>query len=58
MIDRINESFVRLTVRDEDGQGLTEYALILMLAVIVVVASLSLLGPKVANVFNNVNNSL
>lgn len=58
MLDRINRTFARLTTRDEEGQGMVEYALILTLVVIVVIASLTLLGPKVAAVFNQVNNSL
>ncbi len=40
------------------GQGLVEYALILALVSVVAIAALLILGPKVANVFNKVNNSL
>jgi len=40
------------------GQGLVEYALILALVSVVAIAALLLLGPKVANIFNKVNNSL
>ena len=39
--------------RDE-GQGLVEYALILVLVAIVVIAILLLLGPVVGNVFSNI----
>ena len=42
----------------ERGQGLVEYALILILVAIVVIAVLMLLGPIVANVFSTLNNSL
>ena len=38
----------------EHGQGLVEYALILVLVAIVVIAILLLLGPVVGNVFSNV----
>ena len=38
----------------EKGQGLTEYALILVLVAIVVIVVLALLGPAVGNVFSNV----
>ena len=38
----------------EKGQGLVEYALILVLVAIVVIAILLLLGPVVGNVFSNV----
>ena len=34
------------------GQGLVEYALILVLVAIVVIVALSLLGPAVGNVFS------
>jgi pilus assembly protein Flp/PilA len=37
----------------EEGQGLVEYALILVLVAIVVIAILLLLGPIVGNVFSN-----
>ncbi len=38
----------------EKGQGLVEYALILVLVAIVVIAILLLLGPVVGNVFSNI----
>jgi pilus assembly protein Flp/PilA len=38
----------------EEGQGLIEYALILVLVAIVVIAILLLLGPVVGNVFSNI----
>jgi pilus assembly protein Flp/PilA len=38
----------------EKGQGLVEYALILVLVAIVVIAILVLLGPAIANIFNNI----
>ncbi|NPA31481.1 MAG: Flp family type IVb pilin [Chloroflexi bacterium] len=36
------------------GQGLVEYALILVLVAIVVIAVLALLGPAIGNVFSNI----
>lgn len=38
----------------EKGQGLVEYALILVLVAIVVLAILLVLGPGVGNVFSNI----
>jgi pilus assembly protein Flp/PilA len=38
----------------EEGQGLVEYALILVLVAVVVIVILSLLGPTVGNVFSNI----
>ena len=42
----------------EKGQGLVEYALILVLVAIVVIAVLMLLGPIIGNVFSTINTSL
>lgn len=43
-----------LYLTNEDGQGLVEYALILVLVSIVVIVVLTLLGTQVANVFNRI----
>ena len=40
------------------GQGTVEYALILAFIALVVVAAVKLVGPAVANTFNNVTNTL
>jgi pilus assembly protein Flp/PilA len=45
--------FLKLPPREE-GQGLVEYALILVLVAIVVIAILLLLGPVVGQVFSNI----
>jgi pilus assembly protein Flp/PilA len=42
----------------EKGQGLVEYALILVLVAIVVIAALMILGPIIGNVFTTINSSL
>ena len=42
----------------EKGQGLVEYALILVLVAIVVIAVLMLLGPIIGGVFSTINDSL
>jgi pilus assembly protein Flp/PilA len=42
----------------ERGQGMVEYALILVLVAIVVIAALTLMGPLVSNIFNTINASL
>ena len=43
-----------LTFKPQEGQGLVEYALILVLVAIVVLLILVLLGPAVGNMFSNV----
>jgi pilus assembly protein Flp/PilA len=42
----------------EKGQGLVEYALILVLVAVVVIVILALLGPAVGNIFSNIMSSL
>ncbi len=42
----------------ENGQGLVEYALILVLVAIVVFAALMILGPVIGNTFSSINQSL
>ncbi len=42
----------------EKGQGLVEYALILVLVAIVVIAALMILGPIIGNTFSTINQSL
>jgi pilus assembly protein Flp/PilA len=42
----------------EKGQGLVEYAMILVLVAIVVIVALSILGPIIGNVFSELNSSL
>lgn len=39
------------------GQGLVEYALILILIAVVVIVILAILGPAIGNVFNGVVNN-
>ncbi len=43
---------------EERGQGLVEYALILVFVAIVVIAALLILGPVIGNSFSTLNNSL
>lgn len=42
---------------EESGQGMVEYGLLVALIAIVVVVALLVLGPKVADMFNNVANN-
>ncbi len=45
--------FHKLTQR-ERGQGLVEYALILVLVAVVVIIILAMLGPAIGNIFCNI----
>jgi pilus assembly protein Flp/PilA len=42
----------------EKGQGLVEYALILVLVAVVVIAVLTVLGPTIGNIFSNIMTKL
>lgn len=44
--------------RREEGQGLVEYALILVLVAVVVLVALTFLGPSIGNIFSNVITSI
>jgi pilus assembly protein Flp/PilA len=44
--------------KKEKGQGLVEYALILTLVAVVVIAVLMALGPKISGIFSSINNSV
>lgn len=42
----------------EKGQGLVEYALILVLVAVVVIVILALLGPAIGEIFSNIITAL
>ena len=44
--------------RSERGQGLVEYALLILLISVVVILALSVLGVDIANVFNAMESTL
>jgi pilus assembly protein Flp/PilA len=47
-----------LVVRDEEGQGLAEYALILALIAIVAIVALVFLGGQVSKILSTVGKSI
>ena len=49
---------VATLLRDDEGQGLVEYALIIALVSIVAIVALQFLGSKANNTLNNAANSL
>jgi pilus assembly protein Flp/PilA len=50
----MKEVITMLYLPREEGQGLVEYALILVLVAIVVIVILALLGPAIGNVFSTI----
>jgi pilus assembly protein Flp/PilA len=59
---RLQEAFKRVLDRaegdDEDGQGMIEYALILVLIAVVVIVVLTTVGKRVANLYSNINSGI
>jgi pilus assembly protein Flp/PilA len=47
-----------LKAREDEGQGLVEYALIIVLVSIVAIAGLTLLGGQINSVFNTITGEL
>jgi pilus assembly protein Flp/PilA len=47
-----------LFLNREEGQGLVEYALVLVLVAVVIIAILTLLGPQIGNVFSRITDGL
>jgi len=47
-----------LFIPREKGQGLVEYAIILALVAIIIIAILQLLGPQVGNTFSAISSSM
>ena len=44
--------------KNEEGQGMVEYGLIIALVAVVVIVGLTLLGGKANNLFGNISNKL
>jgi pilus assembly protein Flp/PilA len=51
------KNFVSM-LKDDRGQGLVEYALIIALVSIIAIAALKFLGAKASNTLNNAANTL
>ena len=49
---------LRKWFKDEEGQGMVEYGLIVGLIAVVVIVALVALGPKIRDMFDQVNDSI
>ena len=58
MLSFISNLLSRVSRRDEEGQTLVEYGLLLALIAIVVIVALIFLGPLVSDIFSNVGQNL
>ena len=54
----ILNALIQLINRDEEGQGLAEYALILALIAIVAIVALIFLGGQISSILNTVGQSV
>ncbi len=45
-------------IREEDGQGLVEYALIIAVIAIAVIVAMIFLRDQISNIFSNIGNNL
>ncbi len=52
------KSFLIRLFRDDSGQTMTEYALILAVIAVVVVGVMTLMGTEVSNIFQGVTDTL
>ena len=51
-------NFVKSVVRDEEGQDLLEYALLVALIALVAIGAVGLAGQSVSTIFNNIATGL
>jgi pilus assembly protein Flp/PilA len=58
MLQFISTLLAQLRRKDEDGQTLVEYGLLLALIDIIVIVALIFLGPIVSQIFQNVGSNL
>jgi pilus assembly protein Flp/PilA len=54
----VHSAMARLSVRDEDGQALVEYGLLVGLIAVVCVAAITLLGTQIQGFFNTITGAL
>lgn len=55
---RVSDLTLPTRARPDRGQGLLEYALIMVFVMLVVFTALILLGPTLATIFDNINSAL
>lgn len=52
------KTYAESYLRNEEGQGMAEYGLILALVAVIAIAGLVLLGPTLSDIFTDVNDQL
>jgi pilus assembly protein Flp/PilA len=53
-----SKEYAMLFLPHEEGQGLVEYALILLLVAIVVIVVVMILGPRTGNMYSTITNNM
>jgi pilus assembly protein Flp/PilA len=56
--DERRENSVLTFIREEEGQGLVEYALIIAVIAIAVIVAMIFLRGQIQNIFSNIGNNL
>jgi pilus assembly protein Flp/PilA len=54
----MKKNLLACTMKDEQGQGMVEYGLIIALVAVVAIAGLIILGPKIATLFEGIGDKL
>ena len=54
----MKKNLLACTMKDEEGQGMVEYGLIIALVAVVAIAGLFLLGPKIKELFVSIAGNL
>jgi pilus assembly protein Flp/PilA len=52
LMEKINQWLIGQDEDEESGQGLVEYALIMMLVAVIIVAVMAILGPGIGNIYS------
>jgi pilus assembly protein Flp/PilA len=54
----MKKNLIACTMKDEEGQGMVEYGLIIALVAVVAIVGLILLGPQIKGLFESISKQL
>jgi pilus assembly protein Flp/PilA len=54
----MKKNLIACTMKDEEGQGMVEYGLIIALVAVVAIVGLTVLGPQIRDLFKSIGNQL
>ena len=58
LMNFVQSLMTRIALRDEDGQALVEYGLLVGLIAVVCIAAITLLGTQISGFFNTITGAL